>query len=172
MSLDNLLESKIFKAVILSITGLIILSFVFGLGVYVGTKRAEFSFQWAEEYHKNFAGPRQGFFGDFANNQSQFTNSNGIFGKIIKINNNILTIKDNDGDKTEKTVLITDKTSLILQRKNIKISDLKIDDNVIVLGSPDGAGQITAELIRVMPAIKNPNIAPLPNQNQPSPQPN
>ena len=67
-------------------------------------------------------------------------------------------MKDNDGDNTEKTILVSDKTTIIYQRKNIKLSDLKVDDNIVVVGEPNNSGQITAELIRVM--SNPPNIQP------------
>ena len=83
MNTNNIFESKLFKAIIISVAGLIILVFVFGLGILVGTKRADFSFRWAEEYHRNFGGPQGGFFGDMMG--QDFTNANGVFGQIIKI---------------------------------------------------------------------------------------
>lgn len=139
------------KIIILSVAGLVIICFIFGLGIYVGMERADYSFRWAEEYHRNFAGPRQGFFGDFINMGNQFSNSNGVFGKIITISGNTLTVKDNDGDNTEKTILVGDKSTIIMQRKNLKLTDLKVGDNVVVIGSPNSSGQIQAQLIRVMP---------------------
>ena len=136
---------------------------VFCLGVFVGTKRADFSFRWADEYHRNFGGPQGGFFGDFMGMERQFPNANGSFGQIIKIDNNVLTVKDNDGDNTEKTILVNDKTSIVYQKNNIKLSDLKVDDNIVVVGEPNSDGQIAAKLIRVMPA--------LPKNMQPNNQP-
>ena len=148
METDKLFQSKLFKSIILVIAGVIILVFVFGLGVFVGTKKAEFSFRWADEYHRNFGGPQGGFLGNIRG--MDFTESNGVFGQIIKIDNQTLTIKGKDN--VEKNILINDKTTIIYQRKNIKLSELKLNENVVVIGDPDNNGQIQAELIRVMPA--------------------
>jgi|SRR3989339_37342 len=147
MNTNNILESKLFKAIILSIAVLIILVFVFGLGVFVGTKKADFSFRWADQYHRNFGGPQRGFFGDIMGNQ--FTNSNGVFGQILKIDGQILIIKGRGN--AEKSILVSDKTSIIRQRDNIKLFDLKTDDIVVVIGEPNDNGQIEAKLIRVLP---------------------
>lgn len=156
MKIENFFQSNIFKGIILSIAGLIILSFVFSLGVFVGAKRADFSFKWAEEYHRNFGGPQKGFFGEFMGPNNGFANANGSFGQIIKIDNNILTVKDLDGDNSEKTILVSDKTIIIYLKKNIKLADLKTGDNIVTIGNPNNNGQIQADLIRVMPApIKN-----------------
>ena len=148
MEKNNIVDSKLFGIIILSVAGLIILAFVFGLGVFVGTKKADFSFRWAEEYHKNFGGPQQGFFGNMMG--EEFTNANGVFGQIIKIDSGSLTVKDKDN--VEKIILVGDKVSILYQRKNMKLSDLKVGDIVVVIGDPNSNGQIQAELIRLMPA--------------------
>lgn len=142
-------NNKIFGLITLSVAGLIILCFVFGLGVFVGTKKADFSYKWAEAYHTNFGGPQGGFLGNMMG--QQFTNANGVFGQIIKINGQVLTIKD--CDNIEKNILTDDDTTIVYQRRNIKLSELKIGDNAVVVGEPNNNGQIDAELIRIMPAL-------------------
>jgi hypothetical protein len=150
MDTDKFFQSKLFKGIVLGIAILIILSFVFGLGVFIGMKKADFSFRWADEYHRNFGGPRGGFFGDFMGADKDFTNGNGVFGQIIKLDDGGLTVKDRDS--VEKIVLVDNKTSITYQRKNIKLSELKTGDMVVVIGNPNNNGQIQAQLIRVMPA--------------------
>ena len=51
----------------------------------------------------------------------ELPNANGSFGQIIKIDGSTLTVKDNDGDNTEKTILVNDKTIIVAQKKNIKL---------------------------------------------------
>jgi hypothetical protein len=149
MDINNIFESKLFRGIILSIAGLIVLIFVFGLGVSVGTKRADFSFKWAENYHKNFAGPREGFFNDFMG--KEFIDANGVFGQIIKIGEQSLTIKGRDD--VEKIVLTDEKTTIRFQNVNIKFNELKVDESIIVIGEPNDKGEIEAKLIRVMPPM-------------------
>ena len=165
MDTDKLFQSKLFKGIILGICALMILAFVFSLGVFVGMKKADFSFRWADAYHRNFAGPRGGFFGDFMGMNRDFTNSNGVFGQIIKVNDGSLSVKDRDN--TEKIILVSDKTSIIYLKKNIKLSDLKVGDNIVAIGEPNSNGQIQAGLIRVMPAPPN----DIPSENPPSNSP-
>jgi hypothetical protein len=148
----DIFESKLFRGIILGIAGLIILVFVFGLGVFVGMKRADFSFRWADEYHRNFGGPKGGFFGDFMGMNNEFANANGSFGQIINIDTSTNTLTIKDVSNVEKNILVNDKTAIIYQRKNIKLPDLKINDSVVVIGEPNNSGQIQAELIRVMPS--------------------
>jgi len=158
-------ESKIFKGIILGLAGFIILVFIFGLGVSVGMQRANFSFQWASEYHKNFGGPQGGFLGSFIGMDREFGNANGSFGQIIKIDeaSESLTIKD--VSNIEKNILIGSQTTIIYQRKNLKLPDLKINDSVVVIGEPNSSGQIQAELIRVMPTPPHKQPAPSTNTN-------
>lgn len=124
------------------------LVFVFGLGVSVGSKRAEFAFKWADEYHRNFAGPKEGFFGDFMG--GNFMDANGCFGQILSVDGNTVTVKDNR-DNVEKIVIVGNKTVIVSQRNNVKLTDLKKDDTIVVVGRPNNAGQIEADIIRLMP---------------------
>lgn len=153
MEIDNFFQSKSFKGIILGLASLIVLTFVFGLGVFVGLERANFSFRWADEYHRDFGGPQGGFFGDFIGTGKELPNTNGSFGQVIKIDltANTLTIKDENN--VEKNILTGNKTTIIYQRKKIKLSDLKTDDNVVVIGEPNTSGEIEAELVRVLPPM-------------------
>jgi 5S rRNA maturation endonuclease (ribonuclease M5) len=149
VDINNFFQSKTFKIITWCVAGFIVLFFVFNLGVFVGTQKASFSFRWAEQYHNNFAGPANGFFQQFAG--KDFIDSNGVFGKIIKVADQSIIVKGKDD--VEKIVSITDKTTIKYQNKDIKISDLKIDDEVVIIGEPNDAGQIEAKLIRVMPPL-------------------
>ena len=52
----------------------------------------------------------------------------------------------------EKIVLVNDQTVIRRGRDNVKVSDLKVDNNLVVIGDPNEMGQIAAKLIRLMPA--------------------
>jgi hypothetical protein len=147
----DIFQSKIFKWIILGTAGFVVLVSVFGIGVFVGGRRASFAFKWAEEYHRNFGGPQDGFFGNFIGMDREFLNANGSFGQIIKIDENEGSLTIKDVTNVEKEILTSDRTSIVFQRDNLKISELKIGDSVVVIGEPTNSGQITAELIRVMP---------------------
>ena len=149
MKTEEIFQSKILKVAAVALLCFIILGFVFGLGIYVGTKKADFSFKWADQYHRNFGGPQGGFFGEFTGTGDDFTNTNGVFGQIIKVDTGSITVKDKDN--IEKIILVNNETSIGIQRKKIKLSDLKIGVYVIILGSPNSNGKIDGELIRVLP---------------------
>jgi len=149
MDINKILQSKKFKITMGIIGGLIVLLLAFGIGAFVGLRRANFSFRWAENYHRNFGGPRNGFFGEI--NGRDFIDAHGVFGQIIKIDGSTLII--NGRDNTEKIVVIKDKTIINGFQNNLKPADLKVNDYIVVIGDPNNTGQIEARLIRLMPAI-------------------
>lgn len=150
MNLNNLFSSKLLKIVFPILGFFIILLLVFKLGVFVGYKKAQLSYYWGENYHRNFAGPRRGFWGDLKyslNDKGDFINAHGVFGSIIKIDGNVLVIKDREA--VEKIVFVSEATLIKKGREVIKFSDLKLDDKVVIIGSPNEQGQIEAKFIRV-----------------------
>lgn len=164
IDLNKIFQSKKIKMALVIIGLLIALLLVFQAGMAIGFRKANFSFKWGENYHRNFGGPRGGFMmplmGDFMGRD--FINSHGVFGSIIKIDGSTVVIK---GTKDmEKIILLKNDTAIMRLREEIKPADLKIDDQIVVIGSPSESGQIGAKLIRVMPASRFP--APIPMMRQ------
>jgi len=149
MDFNKYLQSKTFKRALVAIGALIVLLFVFKAGEFVGYRKANFSYLWGENYHRNFAGPKSGFLGNFGRGfgDKDFINAHGTFGSIIEIDGDTLVVKGKND--VEKTILISDKTIITSRRETIKSSDLKVDDQVVIIGSPNEQGQIEAKLIRV-----------------------
>ncbi len=140
----------ILKWIIIGVLSFAAAVFIFGLGIWVGQERAEFSFRWAENYHNNFGGPRNGLMNNFP--AMDYTNGHGLFGTIEKIDTDTLVVEDKDN--IEKTVVISDKTTTIRNKSGIiKLSDLKIGDNLVIIGDPDAGGKIDAKFVRVLPAM-------------------
>ncbi len=82
-----------------------------------------------------------------------FTNSSGAIGKIVKIDLPTLMVENKDG--IEKAILITDDTVIKKLRETVKPEELKIDDFVIVIGSPNDKAQVEAKIMRIMPNPEN-----------------
>jgi len=140
----------ILKWIIIGLAGFVVVVLIFGAGMFVGAMKANFSYRWAEQYHKNFAGPQAGFFGDWRMPPfSDFIEGHGTVGEIIKIEGNNLIVKGREN--IEKIVLVNEKTVIKSGFKDIKISDLKVGDMIVIIGSPNEQGQIEAKLIRVFP---------------------
>ena len=86
-------------------------------------------------------------FEDFKN----LPNAHGSIGKIIKISLPNIIVLD-EREKTEKVVLIDDKTKIRMAREDAKAGDLRLEDKIIVIGTPNEQGQIEAKLIRLIVA--------------------
>ncbi len=138
-------HSKTFKFIIVFLAELILLVGVFSLGVNVGIKKAGFTYAWSQNYFNNFGGrsplvppPPSG----------QFFNAHGLDGTILTLDKNTVIIKDEDNN--EKTLVISPQTTIRQNFQNIQAGNLKIGEEIIVIGEPNPQGQIDAKLIRVL----------------------
>jgi len=158
----NFIKSRTFVVIIIVLFGLALLVGVFTLGAAIGYRKARFSYAWGENYNRNFGGPREGFMGNFARDFSgrDLIDAHGTFGQIMRIDSSTLVIKG--PDNVEKSVLIKDDTTIQRLRETIKPGDLKINDSVVIIGSPNNSGQIEAKFIRVMPYSSPFPSSPLP----------
>ena len=142
---------------------------VFAVGVAVGLHKAKFSYQWGQNYERNFMGIGRGKVdmmdmddhngimgirpvGSMMNlsrniEGRDFRNAHGLAGTIISILENNIMVKDRDNK--ESTVAVTEKTIIKDHMADIEITDLKADDQIVVMGKPDEKGVIRADLIRV-----------------------
>ena len=77
----------------------------------------------------------------------EFRNGHGLAGTIISITDNNMVIKDKDGK--ENSVSVTDQTVIKSRRDDLKVSDLKQNDQVVMIGNPGDNGVVNATLIRV-----------------------
>ncbi len=143
------INRDILKWVVIGLAGFAVVILIFGAGMIIGGMKARFSYRWAESYHKNFAGPRAGFLGDWRSMPfltGDFIEGHGAFGEIIELKDNGFVIKGR-GD-IEKIVITTEDTVIKKGMKTIE-DGLKIGDNVVIIGSPNENGQIEAKLIRI-----------------------
>lgn len=123
---------------------------VFHVGEEFGYKKYEIMNRMSGGYYKTF-GPgdnrRMGPLGYLFDDQ---TNTHGVSGKVINVTADKILVEDDEG--IEKNVLVDNKTIIKKQRLSIKESEIKIDDFIIVIGSPTSDGQIDAKIIRILPA--------------------
>ncbi|MFZ2188698.1 MAG: hypothetical protein WAV73_04010 [Candidatus Moraniibacteriota bacterium] len=169
MSTQELVKSRNFKIALGVVGALLVVFASFSSGVAVGLHKAKFSYQWGQNYERNFMGPgkraggmmdaddrgqmmgvrRDGGMMDFPRNIEgrDFRNAHGIAGTIISVADNNLIIKDRDNK--ENTVAVTDRTIIKDHMLDVKISDLKANDQIVVMGRPDDQGIVNADLIRV-----------------------
>ena len=132
------------------LAAVVVILFVFVAGIFIGHEKGKFSRDWGENYLRNVMGQRGRGTMDFG--RPGFSAHSGL-GQILKIEGNNLVVKGQDN--VEKVIVISDKTIIRKFNQSLKLADLKVDDNIVVIGSPDNQGQIQARLIRVMPVAQN-----------------
>jgi len=159
MDLNNFLQSKLFKRIIIGIGLLAIILFSFSAGIFVGYNKARFSYAWGENYDRNFGGGHRTVFG-FPPMDPQpagmpglppnpgSINAHGVFGTILNIASSNIAISSRDG--IERTATIFSSTIMREGRETIKTTDLKIGDPVVIIGPPDEQGQINASFVRIL----------------------
>ncbi|TAK96213.1 hypothetical protein EPO05_02280 [Patescibacteria group bacterium] len=161
MSIQECVKSKSFKIAAITLSVAVLVLGGFAAGVAVGIHKARFSYKWGENYERNFMGPqmmggRRGMMGGFASGPRElqrglegrgFRNAHGLAGSILSIANNNLVIKDQDNK--ENTVAVTDQTIIKGRGDDLKITDLKTGDQIVVMGNPGDDGVLNATLIRV-----------------------
>ncbi len=143
--IQDFVKSERFSWLIKGALAVILLLVVFQLGVFVGAHKAEFSYNWSHNYHQMFGGPRGGFFRNF--DGRDFIGGHGAAGQIANIQDNQVIIKGRDG--IEKSILVGTDTAINKMGQSLKITDLKINDNVVVIGEPTTNGSVEARIIRV-----------------------
>ncbi|MDB5189970.1 MAG: hypothetical protein JWN49_296 [Parcubacteria group bacterium] len=130
---------------------LIVLIGVFKLGEVVGYHRAQFAVRFGDSFDRNFNGYRGNvMFGAPGMPRELLPpGGHGAAGTIASIALPNIVVADRDG--LEKTVHLTNNTDIREFRDQIASTSLAVGESVIVLGTPGDAGQIEAELIRVLP---------------------
>jgi hypothetical protein len=157
---DKKINLDILKWVIIGFVGLGSIVLIFGAGMVIGGMKANFSYRWAESYHKNFGGPRSGFMSDWRNippMPGDFIEGHGAFGEIIELEDNGFIIRG-QGD-VEKVIIINTNTVIKKGMKTVE-DNLQVGDQVVIIGTPNKDGQIEAALIRFFDEdIKNPPMS-------------
>jgi hypothetical protein len=144
--IKKVFESKTSFRILCVIGVVIVVLLIFSAGVTVGFHKASFGRAWGENYERNFGlRPERPVLG-----MDNFPNANGAIGKIIKITLPTIIVQDKDG--TEKVVLLQSDTQIQELKNSMTANDLKVDDFIVVIGTPNQQGQIGAKLIRILPA--------------------
>ncbi|MFA6392924.1 MAG: hypothetical protein WCW54_02480 [Candidatus Paceibacterota bacterium] len=146
--LNKIVESKNFIKIIYILGAVFIFALIFQAGMMVGFRKASFSRDWGNNYERNF-GPNREIPRFLRDGMRDIPNANGAIGQIIKVEFPNITVLDKD--QTEKVVIIKDDTNILERKDIVSKENLKVDQFIIVIGSPNGNGQIEAKLIRIMP---------------------
>lgn len=141
------LRPDVLKWTIIGLIGFIVVILIFSMGMRVGGLKAKYSYRWAESYHRNFAGPKTGFFGNWQSfPRGDLIEGHGAFGEIIEVNDSGFILK---GRGNVEKIIIIDENTVIKKGRESMEGGMQISDSVVIVGSPNEAGQIEAKFIRV-----------------------
>jgi uncharacterized membrane protein len=147
--MSNFLESKIVRAILWILGGLIILVVVFGLGITVGYDRAGFASGFDQNYYRNFYGaPPGGAMGSVA--PPMQVAIHGVVGTVIDLGTSTISVKNQQNN--EQSVAISSGTDIRSGDSNTTIGNVAIGDQIAVIGEPNSEGQIDARFIRILSA--------------------
>ncbi|MCX6715990.1 MAG: hypothetical protein NT077_03155 [Candidatus Taylorbacteria bacterium] len=148
MDIKKIHQSKTVVGILIAIGIIIIALVILRVGVYIGYHKASYAGQYGNNFERNFLGPRAGMRNMMFGNE--YPSGHGAVGEIVSVNLPQFVVAG--PDKLEKTVLIGTSTLIRRFQEEVKSSDLRSGDYVIVLGNPNTSGQIESKLIRIMPA--------------------
>ena len=151
MSTPHFLQSKIFRNVLIGLGVTTIALFIFRAGMLVGSHKALFGCKWGENYSRNFGGEhgrrgRQEWFRPGEGRPEM--SGHGVLGAVVSVNATTIVVRGRDD--IERDVEVGDTTAIKHENDTLKISDIKVGDNVMAFGAPDDSGRITATLVRVL----------------------
>ncbi len=150
LNFQNFIRSKTFKIILCGIGVLAAMLAILHVGILIGYHKATFSFGWGDNYYRTFGGSRRHFGREFPP-QKDLSEAHGVAGKILSIS--LPTFVVEGRDNVEKVVLIKDDTVIRHFRDTLKPADLKVDDEVVIIGAPNNQAQVEAKLIRLMPPM-------------------
>lgn len=146
-------QNVILRRILIGIGVVMLALIIFKVGMFVGYKKASYSYNLGENYYRTFGGQRLdsrrgmmgGLFGD-----NMMASGHGVTGKVIKISLPNIIVEGNDN--IEKTIVTNNQTLIRNMRNEGTMNDIKVNDTVIIIGSPDESGEVVAKLIRIVMA--------------------
>lgn len=159
--------------VIIGAGGLFLLASAFGLGLIVGTKKAQFSYRMSDSYRgmvweKGSAegtGDGRAHRGPSSSMRPPFlSGGHGAGGEVISRTATELIVLS--PDNVEKIVALDKQTRVVRGRGTADPKDIKTGDIVIAIGSPTNEGRIKARLLRILEDWSRQGTPPMPPDSQ------
>ena len=144
---NSALQSPTFRKIVIAVGVAVLFLIVFQAGVFVGFRKAEFSFRGGDNYYRAFGEDRRRQIPGMMH--EEFPGANGSIGKVLSIALPVMVIEDRNS--VEKTIRINNNTVIRRGRETLTSSDLRTNDMLVVLGNPNTNAEIEATLVRLLP---------------------
>jgi hypothetical protein len=152
---SSFFQSKTFVTILCAVGVVLLMLVAFKAGEMVQSQKADFAYSWSQNYYPNFVGRTATGPGPDGGSMM----AHGVFGPIISIDSPGLVVQDMNGN-TEKDIMTSTDTVIRDLNSDIPFGDLEVNEQIVVIGSPDNSGQIEARLIRVIPAPSSLPLSP------------
>ncbi len=126
------MQNKWLRIILIGVGALLALCVLLGAGIFV--------VRWNSQRTGRPVGLFRQMFG--------LVSGHGAAGAIQSIDNQTITLQLRDG--TTQTVSVNKDTRIEKSGKRITLQELKAEDHITVIGSPDSQGHIVARWIRVL----------------------
>lgn len=137
--------SELFRKILIGIGGITLALLIFQAGMFVGYRKAAFSYRFGDNYHRMFEARES----RLPRAPGEFIGGHGAFGKIVSIRLPTFVVVGKSG--LEKIVLLNNDTRLRYLNREATSTDLKIGGLIVVFGAPNDRTEIEARFIRLLP---------------------
>lgn len=149
MNLKEIHKSKTVRGTVIGLGVAVLVLVIFQAGMVAGYHKARFGARFGDNFNRNFVDPRASGFGKGFGDRNFPIGGHGAVGEIVSIALPQIVVAG--PDNLEKTILIKDDTLVRQFRNEVPVTDLKVGDRIVVLGTPNDDGQVEAKLIRTVP---------------------
>ena len=142
------MSNKWLRILLIGVSAVLVLCLLLGAGIFV--------VRWTSQSTGRPVGLIRQILGDYT--------GHGAVGIIQGINDQTITVLQPDG--TTQTVLVNPQTRIEQNRKRITLADLKTNDRIAVVGTPDSQDHIVARWIHVLNPRDSAStpVTPMPTQ--------
>jgi hypothetical protein len=158
MNIKDIFQSETYSKLIKVLAVLFVVLIIFATGMYAGYSKAEFVYNWRNNYTRSINDPLSPF-APFEHDMDD-TNPHGAIGTIVSTNFPSFIVKG--PHQAEEIVVVGSSTMVRNMRAPTSTDILRPGEQVIVIGQPDQSGRIQATFVRVMPKPPQFSTSPRP----------
>jgi hypothetical protein len=142
--MKEFLQSRTVTKIMVFLGIVLAMLIVFQAGVVVGFHRGLFAGKWSQNYYRGLSGTNS-IYSPF---MRETKNPHGVVGEIISMSSSTFLVKGRDS--AEEVVNITPTTTIRSLWNKASFDDFHNGTELVVIGEPDDAGEITASFIRIL----------------------
>ena len=166
--MNTILNSKKTRAILWIVGGIATVLVVFGAGMVVGYRQGIFASRFGRDYLANFRGGVS-MMADVMPGGPPPLNQYGIAGTVLGVDpsSSVISVEGPSGD--EGWVVVNGRTMIREENRTVPLTDVIPGNTIVVIGDPNGQGQVLARFIRVFTGSSSIPQLTAPEQQVPVP---